>query len=131
MAHYGTLRDYRFADNETEDDIRGSNVYSAQNDDKLGDIDDVIFDHSTGEIRYVVIDTGGWLSSKKFIVPPTGCVLQTNTRTISWWTPANSRSRVSLHIRRKMWSRKSVGKITRNVIKTRGMTGRCCTATAA
>src|SRR5581483_8109630 len=70
MAHYGTLRDYRFADNETEDDIRGSNVYSAQNDDKLGDIDDVIFDHSTGEIRYVVIDTGGWLSSKKFIVPP-------------------------------------------------------------
>ena len=39
------------------------------NNEKLGKIDDVIFDHSTGQIRYVVVDTGGWLSSKKFIVP--------------------------------------------------------------
>ena len=29
-----------------------------------------IFDHSTGHIYYVVVDTGGWLSSNKFIVPP-------------------------------------------------------------
>src|SRR5437016_13027462 len=70
MAHYGTLRDYHFVDNESAaDDIRGSKVYSLNNE-KLGKIDDVIFDHSTGEIRYVVIDTGGWLSSKQFIVPP-------------------------------------------------------------
>ena len=67
MNHYGTLRDCRFADKDT-DDIRGSNVYGL-NDDKLGDIDDVIFDHGTGDIRYVVVDTGGWLSSKKFLVP--------------------------------------------------------------
>ena len=70
MAHYGTLRDYRFTDNDTDYDVRGSHVYSARDDDKLGKIDDVIFDHSTGDVRYVVIDTGGWLSSKKFIVPP-------------------------------------------------------------
>lgn len=69
MAHYGTLRDYRFEQAETADDIRGSHVYNVQ-DEKLGKIDDVIFDHATGEVRYVVIDTGGWLSSKKFIVPP-------------------------------------------------------------
>ena len=70
MAHYGTLRDYHFVDNESAaDDIRGSKVYGI-NDEKLGKIDDVIFDHSTGQIRYVVVDTGGWLSSKKFIVPP-------------------------------------------------------------
>lgn len=68
MAHYGTLRDYRFADLDTDEDIRGSHVYG-RDDDKLGKIDDVIFDHTTGNIRYVVIDTGGWLSSKKFIVP--------------------------------------------------------------
>ena len=43
-------------------------MYNA-NDDKLGKIADVIFDHSTGGIQYVVIDTGGWLSSKKFLVP--------------------------------------------------------------
>jgi sporulation protein YlmC with PRC-barrel domain len=69
MAHYGTLRDYRFADTEATDDIRGSSVYG-HDDEKLGKIDDVIFDHATGNIQYVVIDTGGWLSSKKFIVPP-------------------------------------------------------------
>ena len=70
MAHLGTLRDYRFSDFENAtDDIRGAKVYG-MNDEKLGKIDDVIFDHSTGGIRYVVVDTGGWLLTKKFIVPP-------------------------------------------------------------
>jgi sporulation protein YlmC with PRC-barrel domain len=70
MAHYGTLRDYRFQDTDKiRDDIRGSKVYGI-NDEKLGKIDDVIFDHTMGTIRYAVVDTGGWLSSKKFIVPP-------------------------------------------------------------
>lgn len=36
----------------------------------MGKIDDVIFDHSTGRIYYAVVDTGGWLTSNKFIVPP-------------------------------------------------------------
>jgi sporulation protein YlmC with PRC-barrel domain len=66
MAHYGTLRDTIITD--AVDDIRGSNLYGS-NDEKLGKIDDVIFDHSTGDIRYVVVDTGGWLSTKKFLVP--------------------------------------------------------------
>src|SRR5205085_750646 len=69
MAHYGLLRDYRFEDLNTEDDIRGSNVYG-RNDEKLGKIDDVIFDHATGSIRFVVVDTGGWFTHKKFLVPP-------------------------------------------------------------
>jgi len=70
MPHYGTLRDYHFTDvDEATDDIRGAKVYGL-NDEKLGKIDDVIFDHSTGDIRYVVVDTGGLLSSRKFIVPP-------------------------------------------------------------
>lgn len=70
MAHYGTLKDYRFATpEEAADDIRGAKVYG-RDDDKLGKIDDVIVDHSTGHVRYAVIDAGGWLSSKKFVVPP-------------------------------------------------------------
>ncbi|HEV7218463.1 MAG: PRC-barrel domain-containing protein [Terriglobales bacterium] len=71
MAHYGTLRDNSLLDSQTEnaDDIRGATVYGG-GDKTLGKIDDVIFDHATGNIHYVVIDTGGWLSSKKFIVPP-------------------------------------------------------------
>lgn len=70
MTRYGTLGDYRFADvKEAADDIRGSKVYGF-NDEKLGNIDDVIFDQDTGGIVYVVVDTGGWLASKKFVVPP-------------------------------------------------------------
>ena len=65
MPHYGILRDYKFDD---IDDVRGADVYGVSNE-KLGTIDDVIFDHSTGEIRYAVVDAGGWLSSRKFLVP--------------------------------------------------------------
>src|SRR5947208_11377263 len=72
MAHYGTLRDFQFIQSgEDLEDVRGSHLYGL-NDEKLGKIDDVIFDHSTGDILYVVVDTGGWLHSKKFIVPANG-----------------------------------------------------------
>jgi sporulation protein YlmC with PRC-barrel domain len=66
MALYANLRDYKFS--EEVEDIRGSDIYAA-NGDKLGTIDDVIFDHSTGDMRYLVVDTGGWLSSKRFMLP--------------------------------------------------------------
>jgi hypothetical protein len=66
MANYGMLRNYRFTD--AAEDIRGSKLYGVD-DEKLGKIDDVIFDHNTGMIRYVVVDTGGWLTTKQFIVP--------------------------------------------------------------
>jgi len=66
MAHYGTLRDFRFTNDA--DDIRGAALHGS-NDEKLGKIDDVIFDHESGGIRYVVVDTGGWLHSSRFMVP--------------------------------------------------------------
>src|ERR1700746_2129648 len=69
MPHYGLPGDYRFEDLNTEDDIRGATVYG-RNDEKLGKIDDVIFDHSTGSIKYVVVNSGGWFRHKKFLVPP-------------------------------------------------------------
>jgi sporulation protein YlmC with PRC-barrel domain len=69
MSHYGLLRDYRFEDLNTTEDIRGAAIYG-RDDEKLGKIDDVIFDHSSGSIKYVVVDTGGWFSTKKFLVPP-------------------------------------------------------------
>jgi PRC-barrel domain len=67
MAHFGRLKSFRFSEGDA-DDIRGAALYG-RDDEKLGKIDDVIFDHSTGDIHYAVIDTGGWLSSKKFVVP--------------------------------------------------------------
>lgn len=70
MAHYGTLGDYRFSDTkEAASDIRGAKVYGPS-DEHLGKIDDVVFDRVSGAVVYVVIDTGGWLSSNKFVVPP-------------------------------------------------------------
>lgn len=66
MAHYGILKEASIA--QAGEDIRGSHLYG-NNDEKLGKIEDVVFDHSTAEIRYVVVDTGGWLSTKQFIVP--------------------------------------------------------------
>jgi len=69
MAHYGILHETQVG--EIGEDIRGAHLYGL-NDEKLGKIDDVIFDHSTGDIRYIVVDTGGWLKSKKFIVPTQG-----------------------------------------------------------
>jgi len=66
MSHYGLLKDYRLS--ESAEDIRGTTLYGMR-EEKLGKIDDVIFDHSSGDIRYVVVDTGGWLTTKKFIVP--------------------------------------------------------------
>jgi PRC-barrel domain len=66
MAHYGRLATYQFPDRA--EDIRGATLYGL-NDDKLGKIDDVIFNHSTGNVTYLVVDTGGWLNTKKFLVP--------------------------------------------------------------
>jgi hypothetical protein len=66
MAQHGTLRGYPLEN--AADDIRGSIVYGV-NDDKLGKITDVVFNHASGDILYVVVDTGGWLSTKEFIVP--------------------------------------------------------------
>lgn len=66
LPHYGVLRDYRFE--KEVDDLRNDEVYGV-NDEKLGEIADVIFDHSTGDIRYVVLDTGGLFSRKKVMVP--------------------------------------------------------------
>ena len=65
MPHYGIMHGHQFKDVK---DVRGAQVYGVNNEE-LGTVDDVIFDHSDGEIEYVVVDAGGWFSSKKFLVP--------------------------------------------------------------
>ena len=66
MPHYGTLRETKLE--RDADDLRGADVYGV-NDEKLGKIDDLIFDHASGDIRYVVVETGGLFSKKSFLVP--------------------------------------------------------------
>ena len=66
MALYGNLRNYQFM--KETDDIRGAALYGADHE-KLGKIEDIIFDQSNGDVRYVVVDAGGWLHTRKFLVP--------------------------------------------------------------
>ncbi len=63
MAHYAMLDEYQFSENI--DDIRGTTLYSADNH-KLGRVADVIFDHDTGAIQYLVVDLG---HNRKTLVP--------------------------------------------------------------
>src|SRR5437868_1283186 len=66
MAQYGTLGNFQLAN--AAEDIRGSHLYGVD-DEKLGKITDVVLSNGTNDILYVVVDTGGWLSTKEFIVP--------------------------------------------------------------
>ena len=51
MKHYATLRDYRF--DADVDDLRGATLYG-QGGEKLAKIEDVVFEHGTGDIEYLV-----------------------------------------------------------------------------
>ena len=61
MAHYGMLRDYGFA--ADVDDIRGADLYAS--DGKIGKVKDVLFDHDSGDIRYLVTD----IDDRRVLVP--------------------------------------------------------------
>lgn len=39
-------------------------------DDEIGSVDDCYFDDQTWDVRYVVVDTGSWLTSRKVLVSP-------------------------------------------------------------
>jgi hypothetical protein len=44
-------------------DVRGTN------DEKLGDLDGFIVDSGSGRVFYAVVDSGGWFSSRRFLLP--------------------------------------------------------------
>jgi hypothetical protein len=62
MTHYGLLRDYRFAN--AVHDIRGAALYGSS-DEPIGTMDDIVFDHASADIRYVVVNVG----DHKILVP--------------------------------------------------------------
>src|SRR5256885_17172506 len=61
-------RNYQFSEG-IKDDVRGSTVYGV-NEEQLGKIDDLIFDEKSGSIKYAIIDSGGWLQNRRFLLPP-------------------------------------------------------------
>src|ERR1035438_4214732 len=49
-------------------DVRSTTVRGSDGK-KLGKVEEVIVDHDTMEIRYLVVDGGGWLEAGTFLVP--------------------------------------------------------------
>ena len=66
MTHCGSLGTQ--AVSEDVHDIRGTDVHGADNT-KLGEVIDLILDHETMEICYVVMDSRGWLEAGTFLLP--------------------------------------------------------------
>lgn len=60
------LRDSEFAN--MAQDVRGATLYGINND-KVGSVEDVIFDPDSRTVLYAIVDTGGWLSTRRFLVP--------------------------------------------------------------
>jgi len=56
------------ADVESDYNLEGYDVYDSSGQ-KMGDVDSLIADGDTMELRYLVVDAGGWFSSKQFVVP--------------------------------------------------------------
>ncbi len=50
------------------DDLRGTTLRGTDRD--LGKVRDVLFDDRTCQVRYLVADTGGWLTGRKVLVSP-------------------------------------------------------------
>ena len=66
MDHYGSLETLPVSGDVH--DVRGTTVRGSDGE-KLGNVDDAIVDHDTMEIRYLVVDSGGWLEAGTFLLP--------------------------------------------------------------
>lgn len=55
-------------------DVRGSN------DEKLGDLDGFIVDSGSGRVFYAVVDSGGWFTSRRFLLPVGHATLDSDRR---------------------------------------------------
>ena len=65
MAHLGNLGNRQVS--QDVQDIRGT-VVRESNEEKLGIVDDLILDHDTMEIRYLVVDSEGWFDNGTFLL---------------------------------------------------------------
>ncbi len=66
MTHNGSLGNEVIP--EDIRDIRGTSIRGADNR-RLGTVSDVIVDHETMQIRYLMVDSQGWLVSQTFLLP--------------------------------------------------------------
>lgn len=77
------------------DNMIGSNVYLAQTDEEIGIVEDILLDEAR-YFRYLVIDTGSWLSNKKILLPVGRCRAYEGTSSIALLGIADKRELESL-----------------------------------
>ena len=70
MKFKETYPDYRekLGDNTKAAHFDEYSVYS-QGEDKVGSVQDALFETNTGTIRYLIVDTGFWIFGKKILLP--------------------------------------------------------------
>jgi PRC-barrel domain len=57
-------------------------------DGQIGSVDDFLFDDKTWQVRWLVVDTGGWLSGRQVLVHPSAIgPAQLGARWLPSWTP--------------------------------------------
>ncbi|NJL83114.1 MAG: DUF2382 domain-containing protein [Chloroflexaceae bacterium] len=49
-------------------DVKGFEVYTERNEEKIGTVDDILVDQN-GRFRYLAIDSGNWMSGKRMLLP--------------------------------------------------------------
>lgn len=59
------MRDYQL---HNTSDVNGYDIEAS--DGEIGDVKDFIIDEDTWAIRYLIVDTGGWLPGKKVLIAP-------------------------------------------------------------
>lgn len=112
MAHYSLLRDYRFAN--AVDDIRGAKLYGSL-DEPIGTMDDIVFDHVSGDTRYV-----WWTSvTTRCLYPRVRCIEALRTTALKR-TFARRKRWNCRYSMKQCWSRRSTGASTRRCTWTRG-----------
>ena len=65
-------------------EIRGKELLGrsiAAADGAIGNLDDIYFDDGNWSIRYLIVETGGWLSGRKVLISPVA--LATHESTVS------------------------------------------------
>ncbi|MGB3300864.1 MAG: PRC-barrel domain-containing protein, partial [Phormidesmis sp.] len=77
-----TYPDYR--NTFSDDSLSHLDDYSVyvDNDNKVGSVEDGLFDDTTGRFRYLIVDTGAWIFGKKVLLPIGKAEFDTNDRRV-------------------------------------------------
>ena len=77
-----TYPDYR--NTFSDDSLSHLDDYSVyvDSDNKVGSVEDGLFDDTTGRFRYLIVDTGAWIFGKKVLLPIGKAEFDTNDRRV-------------------------------------------------